>query len=194
MATITLAKALKLRKRVRTSLDSFRSTGLVYRKEKDNEPTYRGFDNFEDYFKSYLKTSDILVQLNTKIDEANVQRMMVTAIPDQLVSIRSLLNNIENLKHLTPHYSNILSQRENFDKKSVAKEFDSYLYNPDTKTLGAYETIQYECVVKDSAESIRKSLNDTIKAIRKAEDGISELNSIIKIELTDEDLEFIETL
>lgn len=194
MATITLAKALKLRKRVRTSLDSFRSVGLVYRKEEGNEPTYRGFENFEDYFQNYLKTSDILVQLNTKIDEANVQKMMVTAIPDQLVSVRSLLNSVENLKHLTPHYSNILSQRENFDKKPVAKEFNDHLYNPDTKTLGAYETIQYECAVKDSAESIRKNLNDTIKAIRKAEDGISELNSIIKIELTDEDLEFIETL
>lgn len=193
MAKITLAKALKLRKRVRTSLDSFKSVGLVYRDEEGNKPTYRGFNSFNDYFKNYLKASGVLVELNTKIDEANVQKVPATNF-DEPVSVRMLLNITENSKHLIPHYNNILSQKENYDKKPTAKEFNQYLYNQDTKNLGAYETVKYGCVVDMDVKELQSDLDGVIKTIRNAEDGISELNAKITVELSDETLAFIETL
>lgn len=193
MAKITLAKALKLRKRVRVSLDSFRSVGLVYREEEGNKPTYRGFESFNDYFKNYLEASKVLVDLNTKIDEANVQKVSVTNFAEP-VSVRFLLNTVENSKHLIPHYNNILSQKENYDKKPTAKEFNQYLYNQDTKNLGAYETVKYGCVVDMGVKELQSKIDEVVKTIRDAEDGISELNAKITIELSDETLAFIETL
>lgn len=193
MAKITLAKALKLRKRVRVNLDSFRTVGLVYRKEEGNEPTYRGFDSFKDYFKNYLDAQKILAELNTKIDEANVQRVSITNF-DEPVSVRLLLNTIENSKHLVPHYNNILNQKENFDKKPSEKEFNQYLYNQDTKSLGAYETVNYGCVVDMEVKDLKSELDKVIKTIRDAEDGISELNAKITIDLSDDILAFIEKL
>lgn len=193
MAKITLAKALKLRKRVRVSLDSFRSVGLVYREEEGNKPTYRGFESFNDYFKNYLEASKVLVDLNTKIDEANVQKVSVTNFAEP-VSVRFLLNTVENSKHLIPHYNNILSQKENYDKKPTAKEFNQYLYNQDTKNLGAYETVKYGCVVDMGVKELQSKIDEVVKTIRDAEDGISELNAKITIDLSDETLAFIETL
>lgn len=193
MAKITLAKALKLRKRVRVSLDSFRSVGLVYREEEGNKPTYRGFESFNDYFKNYLEASKVLVDLNTKIDEANVQKVSVTNFAEP-VSVRFLLNTVENSKHLIPHYNNILSQKENYDKKPTAKEFNQYLYNQDTKNLGVYETVKYGCVVDMGVKELQSKIDEVVKTIRDAEDGISELNAKITIELSDETLAFIETL
>lgn len=193
MAKITLAKALKLHKRVRVSLDSFRSVGLVYREEEGNKPTYRGFESFNDYFKNYLEASKVLVDLNTKIDEANVQKVSVTNFAEP-VSVRFLLNTVENSKHLIPHYNNILSQKENYDKKPTAKEFNQYLYNQDTKNLGAYETVKYGCVVDMGVKELQSKIDEVVKTIRDAEDGISELNAKITIDLSDETLAFIETL